>query len=228
MASARRGPTQRRRLRRAPEATYNPALMQLVNPAISEDLAAGKALRLDVGSGSRPKAGFYSLDITPGADIAADLNEPLHLLPDDCAEHVHSCHSLEHVERLVELMSELHRILRPGGLLEIMAPHFSSPAYYADPTHARPFALYTVGYFMDEADQPWRRKVPTLPGRAHFTLERIAYAFERTNILDRLFVPLFRGAVNRSPAAQEFYERRLSWIVPAYELRIRLRAKKPG
>ena len=76
--------------------------MRLVNPQIAKDLEQGKSLRIDLGSGTKPRAGFYGLDQIDarGVDIVADLNQPLDLLPDNCAEHVFSSHALEHVERL--------------------------------------------------------------------------------------------------------------------------------
>lgn len=196
--------------------------MRLLNRQISEDLAAGRALRLDIGSGLRAKPGFYGVDQLPGVDIEADLNQPLDLLPDGCAEHVFCSHSLEHVERFVPLLAELHRLMRPGALLEIICPHFSNPYYYSDPTHVRFFGLYTMSYFVEEAKQTGAHKVPPLPG-PRFELERVSYSFYRTNLLDRLFVPFIRLIANGSPSWQERYERRLSWIFPAAEIRYRLR-----
>jgi hypothetical protein len=50
--------------------------MKLVNPRVAKDLEAGKPLRIDLGSGTRPRPGFYSLDHLEleGVDIVADLN----------------------------------------------------------------------------------------------------------------------------------------------------------
>jgi hypothetical protein len=57
-----------------------------LNPAVTHDLEAGIALRLNLGSGPTPRPGFYSLDhaVIDGIDIVADLNNPLSLLPDNC------------------------------------------------------------------------------------------------------------------------------------------------
>lgn len=83
----------------------------------------------------------------PGVDIQADLNEPLDLLPDGSVEAVHCRHLLEHIDRLLHLLDELHRVVRPGGEIDIRVPHFSNPYGYSDPTHVRFFGLYSFFTF---------------------------------------------------------------------------------
>src|SRR5947209_3062339 len=111
--------------------------MKIVNLAVSKDLAAGVPLRLDLGCGPHPRPGHYGVDrvALPGVDVVADLNEPFADLPDDCAAEVYTRHTLEHVEKLLDLLAEIHRITRPGGRVEVIVPHFSNPYGYSDPTH---------------------------------------------------------------------------------------------
>lgn len=202
--------------------------MRLLNPQVARDLEQGKRLRIDIGAGPRPRPGFYALDRLEldGVDIVADLNQPLDLLPDNCADEVFSSHTLEHVEQLLPLLAEIHRITRPGGLVEIVVPHFSNPYAYSDPTHVRFFGLYTMSYFVEPAKQlhPW--KVPAFYSRTRFEMESVRIAFYRFNLFDRLFVPILRFLVNRSAWSQNFYELRLSRLFPAAEIRFRLRASK--
>src|SRR5262245_48791373 len=204
--------------------------MKLVNPQIAKDLQEGKPLRIDLGSGPRPRAGCYALDhlALEGIDIVADLNRPLELLPDDCAEYIYSSNVLEHVNDLLPLLAELHRITRPGGLIEIIVPHFSNPYYYSDPTHVRFFGLYTMNYFVDTEKQPQAWRVPAFYSATRFEMESVRLLFYRTNLFDRLFVPFLRYLVNHSARTQNFYERRLCWILPASEVRYLMRACKPG
>lgn len=202
--------------------------MRLRNPQIARDLDQGRPLRIDIGSGPRPRPGFYALDQLEleGVDIVADLNQPLDLLPDSCAEHIFSSHTLEHVEELLPLLAEIHRIARPGALIEIIVPHFSNPYAYSDPTHVRFFGLYTMNYFVDTQKQPEAWKVPTFYSKVRFEMEQVKLSFYRFNLWDRLFVPLLRYFVNRSARTQNFYELRLSWMFPAAEIRYRMRACK--
>jgi Methyltransferase domain len=202
--------------------------VRFLNPPVARDLEAGKALRIDIGSGPRPRPGFYALDQLEleGIDIVADLNQPLGLLPDNCAEHVFTSHTLEHVEKLLPLLAEIHRIARPGALIEVIVPHFSNPYFYSDPTHVRAFGLYTMNYFVDTEKQPAVWRVPTFYSSTRFEMEQVKLSFYRFNLWDRLFVPLLRAFVNRSARTQNFYELRLSWLFPAAEIRFRMRACK--
>ena len=202
--------------------------MRLLNPQIRRDLDEGKPLRIDIGSGPRPRPGFYALDQLEldGIDIVADLNQPLDLLPDNCAEHIFSSHTLEHVEKLLPLLAEIHRIARPDATIEIIVPHFSNPYYYSDPTHVRFFGLYTMNYFVDIEKQPKVWRVETFYSKTRFEMDQVKLTFYRSNLWDRLFVPFLRYFVNCSPGAQNFYERRLSWLFPAAEIRYRMRACK--
>jgi SAM-dependent methyltransferase len=204
--------------------------MRLINPQIATDLEQGKPLRIDLGSGSRPRPGCYALDQLQfdGIDIVANLNEPFDLLPDNCADYVFSSHALEHVDKLLPLIAEIHRITRPGGLIEIVAPHFSNPYFYSDPTHVRFFGLYTMYYFVDSDKQPDVRKVPAFYTTARFEMESVRISFDRLNLFDRIVVPFMRYFINRSPRCQHFYERRLSWLFPAAEIRYKLRPCKPS
>ena len=172
--------------------------MRLLNPQIRRDLDEARPLRIDIGSGPRPRPGFYALDQPEleGIDIVADLNQPLDLLP------------------------------RPGAMIEFIVPHFSDPYAYSDPTHVRFFGLYTMSYFVDPEKQPHRHKVPAFYTAIRFEIESVYLAFYRFHLLDRLFVPLIRYAVNMSAWTQNAYERRLSWLFPAAEIRYRMRVCK--
>jgi hypothetical protein len=88
------------------------------------------------------------------------------------------------------------------------------------------FGLYTMNYFVDTEKQPDAWKVPTFYSKTRFEMEQVKIAFYRFNLWDRLFVPFLRYFVNRSARTQNFYELRLSWLLPAAEIRYRMRACK--
>ena len=83
-----------------------------------------------------------------------------------------------------------------------------------------------MNYFVDVEKQPHAWRVPAFYSGTRFEIESIKLSFYRTSLLDRLFVPLLRYLVNRSSGAQNFYERRLCWILPAAEVCYVLRACK--
>jgi SAM-dependent methyltransferase len=201
--------------------------MTIVNPAVRNDLHAGLPLRLDLGCGPRPKAGFYGVDrvALPGVDIAADLNEPLADLPDNCVAEVYTRHTLEHVEKLLDLLAEIHRVTQPGGRVEVVVPHFSNPYGYSDPTHVRFFGLYSFFYFSDPADQP-RRKVPSFYLLQRFRVETVRLHLMAGTLVDKLARTVLEPLVNHGPGWQDCYERRLCRWFPASSVRYVLRVQK--
>jgi hypothetical protein len=198
--------------------------VQILNPSVRHDLDNGRKLRLNVGGGKRRVPGFYNLDLValPEVDVLADLNEPLSELPDDSVEEVYCRHVLEHVGRFVELMAELHRVVAPGGRLEVVVPHFSNPYFYSDPTHVRFFGLYSFYYFCDEADQP-RRKVPNFYSAARFRVESVRFGLMRDSWLDRAVRTVVQPLINRGVGWLDWYERRLSRLFPVSEVHYVLR-----
>jgi SAM-dependent methyltransferase len=202
--------------------------MRILNPQVEKDIAEGKPIRLNLGSGGPGGNGRYGVDCVAldGVDIIADLNEPLDLLPDDCADYVYSRHAVEHVANFMALIEEIWRITKPDGLIEIIAPHFSNPYGYSDPTHVRFFGLYTMAYFAEAINQPGTRKVPEYCSDARFYIESTTIEFDCLGFLDRLLIHVVPRLVNRSIRWQDFYERRLAQLYPAWQIRYLIRPDK--
>ena len=201
--------------------------MRIVNPKVRDDLAAGRVIRLNIGVGQRPRDGYYGLDCRelPGVDIVADLNEPLSALPDNSVEAILAYHILEHVVEFLPLLRELHRVVIPNGRLEIVAPHFSNPYGYSDPTHVRFFGLYTFYYFVDEADQP-PRKVVAFYLRERFTVESINITLMPTLLMCKPIRRLATRVLNSSFQLLDWFERSWCRHFPADSIRYVLRVKK--
>jgi hypothetical protein len=201
--------------------------MKIVNPEVLSDLRRSRGLRLNLGGGLRRLPGFYNVDrlALPGIDILADLNEPLSELPDDSVDEVYCRHTLEHVSRLLELLAELHRVIRPEGRIEIIVPHFSNPYGYSDPTHVRFFGLYSFFYFCDPKDQP-RRKVPGFYVPQRFRVERVRCHLLKQSLGEKLLRAIVQPLINRSLDWLDWYERRLCRWLPASDIRYVLRPSK--
>jgi SAM-dependent methyltransferase len=202
--------------------------MKILDNAINTDIAAGNPIRLNLGSGPVKRDGFYSVDHLPldGVAIVADLDEPLDLLPDNCVASIYSRHAFEHVDNFLPLMRELHRLVRPGGDIEIIVPHFSNVYGYSDPTHVRLFGLYSMYYFVASENQPKIRKVPPFYTDARFTIQSIKIDFYHSGWIDRVFSSLLKRIVNRTIVLQDFYERRLAAFFHAWQIRYCMRPEK--
>lgn len=201
--------------------------MKIVNPKVRDDLAAGRPIRLNLGVGRRLREGYYGLDLIEmsGVDVVADLNEPLTEFPDNSVESIYTHHTFEHVDKFLPLLQEIHRVVIPGGRVEVVVPHFSNPYGYSDPTHVRFFGLYTFYYFSDEADQP-RRKVPAFYLPQRFTVESINITLMPTLLLIKPVRRLATKLVNSSMGLLDWYERSWCRHFPADSIRYVLRVKK--
>lgn len=103
--------------------------------------------KLDVGCGVSPLPGFVGVDRHSAADVVHDLDRFPWPFENNSFSHIVCKHSLGHLDNLVRVMEELHRIGRQGAIIEIVSPHFSSDNYFTDVTHKHPFGYRSLDYF---------------------------------------------------------------------------------
>jgi len=124
---------------------------------------------VDLGCGPRPRNPFNA-DILQGVDIrenletnivAADLCAGRIPFPDDYFDFITAFDFIEHIPRVVyvdgktrfpfvELMSEIYRVLKVGGVFYSQTPAYPSKQAFQDPTHVNiitedTFPLYFCG-----------------------------------------------------------------------------------
>lgn len=89
---------------------------------VSEYLSRTDEPRLQIGSGQKPLEGWLDSDLIAG-DIYLDLERRLPL-PDSSFQYVFSEHVIEHLTQKAgaALLGEIHRILRPGGVVRLTTP----------------------------------------------------------------------------------------------------------
>ena len=136
-----------------------------------------------------------------GVDVVGDVFSTLALVPDGSVDAVHSYHFLEHLDSLPRIVAEIARVLRPGGMLHAVVPHFSNPYYYSDYTHRQAFGLYSFSYLAD--DGILRRRVPRYQKEFY-----VRYALRRA----------LAAVVNSTRWTQEWYEAGWTGWFPCYEI----------
>ena len=82
--------------------------------------------QLEIGSGPNQRAGWITLDMCKGADVYWDLRYKTPF-EGSCFDRIYCSHVLEHFSYsdLKKLLSEVHRLLRPGGEFLIVVPDAS-------------------------------------------------------------------------------------------------------
>lgn len=201
--------------------------MKFINPNVVADLAAGRLLKLDLGCGKRPKEGHYGVDHAdlPGVDIMTSLEAPLSGLPDNSVAGITTRHTMEHIVNFLPLLQEIHRIVVPGGTVDVEVPHFSNPYGFSDPTHVRFFGLYTFHYFSDEIDQP-RKPVPNFYIPQRFVIQSIKFSLVPTLFMCKPIRRLTTKIINCSFRLQDWYERGMCRHFPVSSIKYALTVKK--
>jgi ubiquinone/menaquinone biosynthesis C-methylase UbiE len=181
-------------------------------------------LIVELGCGPRKRydgaIGVDAID-TEAVDIVGDAMSVLRALPDRSVRLVTSSHFLEHVDDPAPMLDEMSRLLGPGGEIEIIVPHFASPYFHSDPTHANRlgFGLYTMSYYA--RDPRFSRKVPGYVRREHLTVKNVDLRFKSpVPFYGRYAIKRVIGALfNSCRYMQELWEENLCYLFPCYEIR---------
>jgi SAM-dependent methyltransferase len=123
------------------------ALQPNRQPLLPKSLGGMRAL--DLGCGRKKLKGAVGIDLSylDGVDIVSDLERPLPIATES-VDIVYADQTFEHVRNLIDLVYEVHRILKPGGRLIAHVPYFRSSWAHVDPTHVRMFTVGTMDYFV--------------------------------------------------------------------------------
>ncbi len=200
---ARRSPGSGRYCTRVP--SPRDRLGRLVDPHQFDLAPTGPGAILDIGCGSSKYPGATGLDIS--ADTAADIVHSLDDFPypieDASFDQILLQDVIEHVREPIAVFEELHRISRPGGVIQLRTPHFSSVLAYGDPTHRHYFSALAIRSLAE-------------PRFSHYTDVR----FRVVHVTLDLWLPyrlLGIGALaNRFP---ETYEKHLAFRFPTMNIR---------
>ncbi len=190
-------------------------------PRIIRYIAAepSRPRKLHLGCGRDVRPGYVNVDRVPlpGVDVVLDLESPLPFR-DGAFDEIFSSHVLEHVDRFVPLMGEMHRVCAPGGRLRHFVPHLSFFGSFTDPTHRRFFGYHSFDYFADDGDYNFYT-----PLRFRIRKREIRF-YWINNARRRVNGRLLTWLINRVPL---FYERFLCWMLPANELYFELEPAPP-
>jgi len=170
-------------------------------------------VRLNLGCGRKPMAQAWNVDVAAecGADATFDLNLRPWPLPKDHFKEIFAMDVIEHVESVPSVLEEIHLVASPGALIHVTVPHFSSHNAFCDPTHRHFFGMRSFDYFT-------KGHALDFYSKARFEVESVQLYF-RPSLLNKIIWRL----ANRWP---DVYERRWSWIFPAWFLEVKLRVLK--
>lgn len=174
---------------------------------------------LEIGCGPNRKfENSITIDIVDldTVDIVANVDDGLGFIPDNSIDEIYSFHFLEHVKDIEFVMTEIYRILKPGGKKIGTVPHFSNPHFYSDYTHKTFFGLYTF-YYMSKTTS-LTRKVPTFYNSLDFKVISIQFNFYSHSRMRHYIRKIYKKVFNLNNYMKEYYEENLCYLFPANEI----------
>ena len=168
---------------------------------------------LNLGCGRKRMENAINLDRTAetAPDIVHDLNQTPWPFPHDSFRTVYAYDVIEHLDDVLRVMEEVHRVSQNGARVHITVPHISCANAFTDPTHRHYFGYSSFDYFTEDNDLSFY-------SCARFRSRKVVLFFCPT-----IFSKIVWRVANRYPAA---YERRWAWIFPAWYLHFELEVVK--
>jgi len=172
---------------------------------VNEDGATTEKKMLHIGCGVHKVPGAVGLDITalPGVDVVLDLDKEKLPFDDNTFDIVYAHHVLEHLRNLADVLGEIHRVCKPGAIIDILVPYYTCVGAFGDPTHVRFFTYRTLEHFADTDDKErytWFSATRFKMGKRHigfgklFRLIQVEWlANHFPNIYENFFAFVFQG-----------------------------------
>lgn len=170
---------------------------------------------LDIGCGPRKRSGFIGIDKykLPDVDILCDFEKQNLPFKDESFDIVYTNHVLEHIVNIEKILSEISRILKPGGKLQIGVPYAGDLRAFQDPTHVRYFSIKTFEYFIKQGS-----RVGGWYSSKYFkkiTKRHLIFGIDPLSLL-------LSFIVNRNIKLLDFYESSILRIISAKDIQIEL------
>lgn len=95
-------------------------------------------MKIDLGCGRRKREGYFGIDCQAltGVDLVCDCNQVIPL-DDNIADEICAFDFLEHInnDKRIHIMTEVWRLLKPGGIFISKTPSTDGRGAFQDPTH---------------------------------------------------------------------------------------------
>ena len=172
---------------------------------------------LDVGCGINKLPGAIGIDRNSAsrADVLCDLDRPPYPFRDSSFDRLQAVHVIEHVSDVIRSMEEFHRLVRPGGEVIIVTPHYTDFSSFCDPTHRWHLNSFSLRYFGENHG-----------GFGYYSAARFEELVVRVKLLALWRWLGFELAVNASPRFRRFWEYYLCFVVRGKVMEFELEAVK--
>jgi SAM-dependent methyltransferase len=172
---------------------------------------------LDVGCGINKKAGAIGIDRNPAsrADVLCDLDRFPYPFRDSSFDELQAVHVIEHVSDVIRTMEEFHRLVRAGGEVLIVTPHYTDFSSFCDPTHRWHLTSFSLRFFGEDHG-----------GFGYYSGARFDEISVRVKLLALWRWLGFEVLVNTFPRYRRFWEHYLCYVVRGKVIEWRLKVIK--
>jgi len=118
-------------------------------------VSAPVPLRLNLGCSDRNMPGWWNVDLVAPCDQIADLSGRWPWA-DSSVDAINAWDIFEHIKSKLHTMNEAHRVLRPGGTLDLWVPTTDGRGAWQDPTHQSFWTPNDLFYFSPQYME-WNR-----------------------------------------------------------------------
>jgi len=167
-------------------------------------------MKIHLGCGRDKIKGYLNCDISPevNPDKVLDLEKKLPF-KNNSVDTIIINHTLEHINKIMNLFKELHRICKKGAIIHLSVPYFSHESAFSTMTHVR-FFTWTSFDFLNATNARHYDAV----GNFEVIYKKLKWR--------KIFKPL-EILFNFSP---RIYQELFCWIFPAKELIVKLKVIK--
>lgn len=120
-------------------------------------------MKLNLGSGMRKLDGYVNIDIRQECDpdVILDIEKGLYF-HDNEIDEVRAYDFMEHIhqDKVIYVMSEIHRILKPEGIFDFFIPSTEGIGAFMDPTHR---SYWNAGTWLYFVHPNWHSLYPSWP-----------------------------------------------------------------
>jgi hypothetical protein len=185
-------------------------------------------LRLNLGSGQNPLAGFLNVDKFGSPDVRHDLETFPWPWPDNSVDEIAMIHVLEHLGESVatffSIMKELYRICKHNAQITIWVPHPRHNDFISDPTHVRPFTAESFTLYSKEMNRKWQAARASNSPLAMYLDIDFNIAWVQYDLEQPWAEQLKTGKITQ----KEIQEAASRYNNVIRQIRLRLAANKPG
>jgi len=171
---------------------------------------------LDFGCGNK-KAKIENMTVVgvdnnpaSDADIIHDLDVFPYPFQNNEFDEIICSDVFEHLHNIPAVLNELFRISKKGALVYVRTPHFSSACAYIDPTHVRPFSVFSFDCFCKNP------RIPSYFDKPLFVLKNSHISFPK---FARIFLFPLVFLANKFPLR---YEQHFAFLLQAENIHLEL------